>query len=544
MAIIRSQCGGCSVGCGVRCVTGDGRSLIVEGDKTHPANGGQLCARAERLQDDADPAGRLLYPIVDGRRQKWERAVAQVAQRLSATIARYGAGAVALHVGGELLTEDIYVANKLMKGFVGSAHIHAPGAETPAAMNTAAYGEDVSPAAAEDIDQARLILIIGDHLADRHPILIKRMLAARERGAILAIVADEEGTDGLPCDIRLTVAPGSEHRLVAGLLLHCHDAGVRGSATVVAEDYWTKLRAGHDLWSVARACGLAAAQLRSFYETWVGQSETVTIYGDDDVELAAAVIDLHLATGRIGRPGAVPYPCAARPGGMSIRETGCLPAQLAAHLPFSAAAVVARFWGARSMAQQPGLSGAALLAAAQEGQIKALWSIGSGAADQAWLDAMRRAVPFTIRSTSSVAEAQEVGWSVLLPSPVWAEKDGTLTSADRLISRHRRLLDLPGEAKPDWWGLTKVAQAMGWGDAFHYERPADIYREHARLTAYGNDGGRLLNLRRHASISNPAYDELTPWRWGEAPFRDGRFPTPDGRARLLPLPIQRDATMP
>jgi assimilatory nitrate reductase catalytic subunit len=157
---------------------------------------------------------------------------------------------------------------------------------------------------------------------------------------------------------------------------------------------------------------------------------------------------------------------------------------------------------------------------------------------------MRRVVPFTIRSTTRMADAQEAGWTVLLPSPVWAEKDGTLTSADRLISRHRRLLDLAGEAKPDWWALTKVAQAMGWGDAFHYERPADIYREHARLTAYGNDGDRLLNLRRHASISNPAYDELTPWRWGEVPFREGRFPTPDGRPYLLPLLFQWDPAIP
>ena len=544
MAIVRSQCGGCSVGCGIRCLTDEGRPLIVEGDKMHPANGGLLCPSAERLQDEADPAGRLLYPIIDGRRQKWDRAVAQVAQRLSTTIARHGTGSVALHVGTGLLTEDLYVANKLMKGFVGSAHIHAPSAETPAAMQAAAYGEDVAPGAAEDIDQAGMILMIGDHLAHRHPVLMDRVQAARQRGAVLAIVGDQGEEAGMPCDLRLTVASGSAPRLIAGLLLHCHDAGAQGSAPLAADDYWTRLRAGHDLWSVARDCGLTAAQVRGFYEAWAGRSETVTIYGDDDAALAAAVISLHLTTGRIGRPGATPYPCAARPGGMSVRETGCLRGHLAAHLPFSAGAVVARFWGARSMAQQPGLSGAALLSAAEAGQIKALWSIGGGVEDKAWLDAMRRVVPFTIRSTTRMADAQEAGWTVLLPSPVWAEKDGTLTSADRLISRHRRLLDLAGEAKPDWWALTKVAQAMGWGDAFHYERPADIYREHARLTAYGNDGDRLLNLRRHASISNPAYDELTPWRWGEVPFREGRFPTPDGRPYLLPLLFQWDPAIP
>lgn len=192
---------------------------------------------------------------------------------------------------------------------------------------------------------------------------------------------------------------------------------------------------------------------------------------------------------------------------------------------------MARFWGARLLVEGPGLEGEALLRAMRDGQVRALWSIGADPAAEAWLGEARALVPLTVRSTDSLAE-QGDGWSMLLPSATWVEKDGTLTGMDRLVSRQRRLFPLPGEARPDWWMLTKVAQAMGWGDAFHYERPADIYREHGRLTAYGNDGGRLLNLRRHAPISNPAYDELTPWRWGEVPFDGGHFPTPDGRARF------------
>jgi assimilatory nitrate reductase catalytic subunit len=140
-------------------------------------------------------------------------------------------------------------------------------------------------------------------------------------------------------------------------------------------------------------------------------------------------------------------------------------------------------------------------------------------------------VPFLIASRDRADGMEDA--DLLLPSPGWIEKDGTLTGPDRLVSRQRRIFSLPGEAKPDWWAVTKVAQAMGWGDAFHYERPADLYREHVRLTAYRNEGARLLNLKRHAPISNPAYDELTPWRWGEVPFDGGHFPTADGRARLI-----------
>ena len=199
---------------------------------------------------------------------------------------------------------------------------------------------------------------------------------------------------------------------------------------------------------------------------------------------------------------------------------------------------------ARADAEVATARGEALLAAMRDGRVKALWSLGDADEERDWIREAKAAAAFSIRSTTQEAEASEGGWSMLLPSPVWVEKDGAVTSADRLVSRHRRMLDLPGAARPDWWAMTRVAQAMRWGDAFHYERPADIYREHARLTAYCNDGERLLNLRRRAPISNPAYDELTPWRWDGAPFADGVFPTETGRARLIPVGDQGRPAIP
>ncbi|QGP77604.1 molybdopterin-dependent oxidoreductase [Sphingobium sp. CAP-1] len=543
MAIIRSQCGQCSIGCGIRVVTGEGRALAVDGDKTHPANGGLLCGKALHLERSAALDGRLLHPVVDGRRQRWDRAIAQAAQRLSTVIARHGPGSVALHVGEGMLTEDIYVANKLMKGFLGSAHIHARGAGAAGAVQMAAFGEDVMPAAYEDIDRADIILLTDGHLAQHHPVLLERVQAARQdRGAQL-VVLDAAGL-AVEADLHLPVAPGSAARLVAGLLLHCHDVGALDDAYMarsvqVPEGLWEELRRGHDLWSVARICGLTPAAIRGFYDLWTGQRAAVTLYPDTDVGLATAAIDLHLATGRIGMAGAAPFGLSGASNGMGLREVGCTAGQLAAHRDFTpdALADMARFWGARAMAQERGLTGDTLLAAMQTGRIRALWSIGDAGRDRDWLKQARAAVPLSIRSTSHM-EAGDDGWTILLPSPVWIEKDGTLTGTDRLVSRQRRLFDLPGEAKPDWWAMTRVAQAMGWGDAFHYERPADIYREHVRLTAYRNDGARLLNLKRHAPISNPAYAELTPWRWGEVPFDEGRFPTGDRRARLQPISVQ------
>ncbi|MDO7836034.1 molybdopterin-dependent oxidoreductase [Sphingobium sp. HBC34] len=546
MAIVRSQCGQCSIGCGIRAITGDERALSIEGDKTHPANAGLLCAKAARLEQSASLDGRLLHPLVDGRRQRWDRAIAQAAQRLAAVVARHGPGSVALHVGDGLLTEDLYVANKLMKGFLGSAHIHAPGAGAAAAIQKAAFGEDIMPAAYEDIDRSEIILLTDAALASSHPVLMERVQAARQDHGAHLIVLGAAGAD-IAADLHVPVAPGSAARLIAGLLLHCHDGGILDAARVarsihVPDGFWAGLRPGHDLWSVARACALSAADVRAFYDLWTSRKKAVTLYPDRDACLAVAVIDLHLATGRIGQPGAAPFVLCARANAMGMREVGCVATQLAAHLDFTPDAVAntARFWGARAMARQSGRSGDALHDAMRAGDIKALWSLGDAPDDRDWLMQARAAVPLSIRSTAR-SDEQHDGWSLLLPSPVWAERDGTLTGADRLVSRQRRLFDLPGEARPDWWAMTRVAQAMGWGDAFHYERPADIYREHVRLTAYRNDGARLLNLKRHAPISNPAYTELTPWRWGEVPFDDGRFPTDDGRARLLPIMVQAEA---
>jgi assimilatory nitrate reductase catalytic subunit len=425
----------------------------------------------------------------------------------------------------------------LMKGFLGSAHIHAAGAEGGGTAQRIGFGEDVVPATGEHIDRAGVILIAGFDPGRSHPVLMERIAAARaDRGARLIVLAPAfDGT----CDLHVRATAQDSALLIEGLLLHCRNTGSLDEAwlhdhVAVPDDFWTKLHVGRDLWSLARRCAMNVADLRALFDQWARTPAALTLYPQSDAALAAAVCNLHVSTGRIGRGDAAPFPVPVAAHGMALRETGCVAQDLAAHRGFDeqARAQVARFWGARAIAAGPGLEGKALIGAMRDGRVKALWSIGEASEEDAdWLAQAREQVRLGIRSTS---QAGGEGWDFEFPAPVWVEKDGMLTGLDRLISRHRRLLDLPGEARPDWWAMTKVAQAMGWGDAFHYERPAEIYREHARLTAYGNEGTRVLKLKRHAPISNPAYDELTPWRWGEVPFEHGRFATPDGRARLIP----------
>ena len=308
MAIVRSLCGECAVGCGIRAVTGEERSLHLEGDSAHPANGGLLCAKAKRLRDGCALDGRLLYPLVEGRRQGWERTIALLARRLAAVLSRHGPGSVALHVGGGMPTEDYYVANKLMKGFFGSAHIHAPWRGAIDRLHRAAFGEDVMPASFEDIGSAGLILMIGDAVVRDHPVLFDRVQAMRaESGVPLVLVAPAGAGDGLDVDLHLPVAQKAIAPLLRGLLLHVHDADM-GQAdgrppALAPPDFWQSLRPGHDIWSVARTCGLSPQGVRDFYDLWVSQDRALSLFSAEDAAISTAILNLHLVTGRIARAG-------------------------------------------------------------------------------------------------------------------------------------------------------------------------------------------------------------------------------------------------
>ncbi|MGB3928675.1 MAG: molybdopterin-dependent oxidoreductase, partial [Sphingobium sp.] len=282
------------------------------------------------------------------------------------------------------------------------------------------------------------------------------------------------------------------------------------------------------------------------FVTWFASAErTVTLYSQGvnqssaGVDKVNAIINCHLLTGRIGRPGMGPFSITGQPNAMGGREVGGLASTLAAHMDFAPdnVARVGRFWAAPTMATKPGLKAVDLFRAINEGRIKALWIMATNPAvslpDAARVREALASIPFLIVSDIMAQTDSSAHAHVRLPAAGWGEKDGTVTNSDRTISRQRAFLPLPGEARPDWWIVTQVARRMGWRSAFAYDRPADIWREHARLTAYQNDGARLLNLRAHATIGNDAYDAMEPFRWGGAPFADGRYPTPDGKARLV-----------
>ena len=307
----------------------------------------------------------------------------------------------------------------------------------------------------------------------------------------------------------------------------------------------------------AQCCDLEIADVKQFFDWFVQTEKTVTVYsqgvnqwswGTDKVN---AIINCHLATGRIGKPGMGPFSFTGQPNAMGGREVGGLANQLAAHMDFTSEHLdtVRRFWNAPRLAEAPGLKAVDLFEAIEAGKVKAVWIMATNpAVSLPDADRFRRAlqqcdlvvVSDCVDNTDTAQCAD-----VLLPATTWGEKDGTVTNSERCISRQIGFLDPPGEAMHDWWILTQVAARMGFTDSFRYETVADIFREHAALSAYENDGSRDFNLSGLQTIDNAGYDLLRPVQWpvyessgSDRMFTDRRFYHSDGRARFVAVTAQ------
>ncbi|WP_457150714.1 nitrate reductase [Mesorhizobium sp. P5_C1] len=531
---VRTTCPYCGVGCGVLAkVAADGQ-VSVRGDPDHPANFGRLCSKGSALAETIDLDGRLLYPEIRGRRSGWDEALDLVASTFSQTIAEHGPDAVAFYVSGQLLTEDYYVANKLMKGFVGSANIDTNSRlcmASSVAGHRRAFGSDTVPGNYEDLELADLIVLVGSNLAWCHPVLYQRIAAAREKRPEMKIVlVDPRRTMTADiADMHLAIAPDGDVALFTGLLAYLgkHNALDRAFITAHTTGFGQALFAASelDLAGIA-ATGLSEDELGRFYSLFAATSKTVTVYsqgvnqsssGTDKVN---AIINCHLATGRIGRPGAGPFSVTGQPNAMGGREVGGMANMLAAHMEIENPDHrdrVQRFWTAPVIAERPGLKAVEMFQAVTDGRIKALWIMATNPVDSMpdadAVEAAIKACPFVVVSevlarTDTVRHAH-----VRLPAAAWGEKDGTVTNSERRISRQRAFLDLPGEARPDWQIVAEVGKRMGFAEAFSYASPWEAFAEHAALSGFENDGARDFDIGAYAGIDADGYEELAPFQW-------------------------------
>ncbi|KAA3512893.1 molybdopterin-dependent oxidoreductase [Agrobacterium rosae] len=576
---VKTTCPYCGVGCGVIAKIEDDGAVSVKGDPDHPANLGRLCSKGSALAETIDLDGRLLYPQVDGERVTWDSALDLVAAKFSEAIAEHGPDSVAFYVSGQLLTEDYYIANKLMKGFIGSANIDTNSRlcmSSSVAGHRRAFGSDTVPGLYEDIFEADLVILTGSNLAWCHPVIYQRLAAAKaERPQMRIVVIDPRRT--MTCDIadmHLAIRPDGDVALFTGLLAHLANGPAidRTYIESFTNGFDTSVQSAEEysLPEIAEATGLTIAELIQFYELYERTEKTVTCYSQGVNQSASgtdkvnAIINCHLATGRIGRSGMGPFSLTGQPNAMGGREVGGLANMLAAHMAIENADDrdrVQRFWNAPTIAQKPGLKAVDLFQAVADGRIKALWIMATNPVvsmpDASAVEAALKACPFVVVSDMFATTDTAKYAHVLLPSLGWGEKDGTVTNSERRISRQRGYLPAPGEATADWWQLAEVGRRMGFAEAFDYTGPADIFTEHANLSAFENNGSRDFDIGAYSALTKPAYDGLSPFNWPQAAsgqretsrfFADGQFYHADGKARFvstaLPQTSRIDAAYP
>lgn len=571
---VRTTCPYCGVGCGVVAIPDGAGGASIAGDPEHPANFGRLCSKGAALGETLGLETRLLHPMARGsegelQRVGWGEALDSVARAFAETIERHGPDSVALYLSGQLLTEDYYAANKLAKGFLGTANVDTNSRlcmASSVAGHRRAFGADTVPGVYEDLDEADLVVLVGSNAAWCHPVLFRRIEAARgRRGTRVVVIDPRRSASGDEADLFLPVAAGMDSVLFSGLLVWLAEQGaldenyIAAHTTGFAQTLQAARALAPDITAVSRQTGIAAGDLAAFYRLFTSTERVVTCYsqgvnqsaqGTDKVN---AIINVHLATGRIGRAGMGPFSLTGQPNAMGGREVGGLANQLAAHMDFSADSVdrVRRFWQAPQIATREGLKAVALFDAIAAGKVKALWVMGTNpAVSLPRADAMREALGRLdfLAVSDNVASNDTLACRphVVLPALAWGEKDGTVTNSERRISRQRRFLSPPGEAKADWWAIAQVGRRLGHGAAFAWRSVAEVFREHAALSAFENGGTRDFNLSGLAGIDDPAFDGLTPVQWPvhEADhaatkrfFADGRFYTPDGKARfVVPAP--------
>ena len=567
--VIESTCPYCGVGCGVEVAVSkqqEASTSSLKGLSTHPANHGRSCVKGTHLLETCLSEGRLTAPSINGETVSWDTASTTVAKKLTQCVEQYGPDSVAFYVSGQLLTEDYYVANKLMKGFIGSANIDT---NSRLCMSSAvagykrAFGADAVPCSYEDLEQTELLVLIGSNAAWTHPVLFQRMEQAKKSNpAMKVVVIDPRQTASASlADITLAIKSGSDTVLFNGLLKYLYDFGGLDSDfieqhTDYADAAFTAA-SSFDSKTVSQLCDVDHQDLLAFYALFAKANSAVSFYSmginqsASGVDNANAIINCHLASGKIGKPGSGPFSITGQPNAMGGREVGGLANMLAAHMDIENPihnALVERFWSAPNMAKNKGLKAVDMFEKVHTGDIKFIWIMATNPVvsmpnrqkiEAALLACETVVVSDTINKNDTLAFA-----TIALPATGWSEKDGTVTNSERRISRQRALFPPTKQARHDWQIICDVATKMGFADAFAYTCARDVFCEHAKLSAYENEGSRDFDLSGLNELSVQQYDSLKPIQWpvnaanpnGTARmFSNNRFFTDNGKAKFIAI---------
>jgi len=586
----RSTCPYCGVGCGVIIRSQAGRILDVQGDPHHPANQGRLCSKGSQLHLSAShevtQASRLLQPqrrlLRHGRLDplSWDSAMQWASQRVAEIVRTHGPDSVGFYVSGQLLTEDYYVFNKLVKGVLGTNNIDT-NSRLCMSSAVAAYkltlGADAPPACYDDLEHAGCVFIAGSNAAWAHPVLFRRLEESRARHpSMKLIVVDPRRTDTASCaDLHLAIRPGTDVMLFHGMLHIMLREGWTAPEFIArhTDDFSALQRLVQDCSpeQVQAVCGISSDQLiqASRWFAWGGdgpqpnRGATLSLYcqglnqSSHGTANNASLINLHLATAQLGRPGAGPFSLTGQPNAMGGREVGGLANLLSAHRDLANPAhraEVARWWGVSSVPEHPGKTAVEMFQAAADGEIKALWIACTNPAqsmpDQSTVRrALERAELVVVQEAFADTETCKYA-DLLLPASTWGEKEGTVTNSERRISRVRAAVPAAGQARHDWQIVVDLAQRLLAqpdiarrcpGLKMDYANTESIWLEHRESTR-----GRDLDITGMSYAQLETQPQQWPMPAGQTEgkvrlYEDGVFPTPNGRARFVALPYQPTA---
>lgn len=563
---VKSLCPYCGVGCGVEIKVEKNKVTKVKGDPDHPSSLGALCIKAVHLNKVVHTPDRLLYPHIRFRRDEpltrttWDKVLRFLTTRFKEIIRYYGPDAVAFYGSGQLLTEDYYVFNKFAKGFLGTNNFDTNSrlcmASAVVGYKTS-LGEDGPPVSYVDVDLADCFLLIGTNTADCHPVIFQRIEARKKRDPerVKLIVVDPRRNETADiADIFLPIRPGTDIALINALLHVIVREGLEDREFIAQHtEGWEVLREIIQHYSptyAAEICGVKASWIEKAAWIYGKSSAALTLWSmglnqsSHGVEKNNAIINLSLATGNMGKPGAGPFSLTGQPNAMGGRETGGLSHLLPGYrcvLNPHHRAEIAKIWGipAEYISSKPGYSALDLFDVVLEGRVKAIWILATNPiVSMPDIDlaekALRQAELVVVQDAYYPTDTGQYA-DVLLPAAQWSEKEGTMTNSERRVTYLAKAVEPPGEALPDWEILCRFAREMGFKDAFNYRCAEEIFEEFKRCTQ-----GTPIDM------TGMSYARLkeTPLQWPcpgpdhpgtERLYTDHCFPTPDGRARFIPV---------
>ena len=588
---IRTVCPYCGVGCGMILQVENRRIVKVIGDKEHPANFGRLCTKGISCAEPLTAPDRLAYAQARAHRNlpmekiPMDAALAQTAARLRKIIGQHGPDAVAFYVSGQLSMEAQYLAGKLAKGFLRTNNIDS---NSRLCMSSAASGYKLSlgadgpPGSYQDIDRLDCALVIGANMADCHPILLLRLLDRRKQGAKIIVVDPRRTATAEKADLYLPIKPGTDLAFLNGLLRLLLDNGHVDEKFIAQHtEGWEELREllkDYPPARVAEITGLREEDLRTAAQ-WIGEAPEFTTLWTMGLNQSThgtwhtnAICNLHLATGKICRPGSGPFSLTGQPNAMGGREVGYLSHTLPGQREViceADRAFVEQLWDVppETIRREPGLDAVSLFQKLAAGEVKAVWIIGTNPVAsmpnrQRVIDALNRAELVIVQDAYHPTETSRYA-DILLPGALWAEAEGTMVNSERTVTLMQQAIEPPGEARADWLILTQVAHHLGFGKSFPYRQATEVFDEIRRSwnpqTGYDLRGISYEHLRLQARqwpcapgekngkairyLENHTLQSVTGSEKHSA-LPEIHFPAASGKAQLFARPCLPPAELP